>query len=214
MLRAGLRALISRQADMEVVAEAATGAETIAAVGDRDADVVVLDLSMPGMTAIEALQGILARRPRIRILVLTMHDDYVLASEMLRAGAAGYLVKTASHRELLSAIRAVNDGRTVLDVSLVGAPGGGAEAPAWRGPAPHPGWPEPQLSQREVDVLRLLAQGLTNREIGERLQVGVKSVETYRLRLSRKLDLKRRQDFIRYATENGLLDPTQAEADT
>ncbi len=191
---------------MEAVGDAADGRDAIRQVLEVAPDVVLLDITMPGPRADEVVQQIVAQRPETRVLMLTMHDDPVLARAMLAAGARGYVVKMASEAELLSAIRAVYAGRTFVDASLAGmqmaVPRGGGAARGARASAQ-------RLSQREQEVLELLSQGYTSREIAQRICVGIKSVETYRRRLTRKLGLKRRADVIRYALEIGILGATR-----
>lgn len=199
VLRSGLRLLLDGQPDMRVVAEAADGASAVRAVRDHRPDVVLLDLTMPeGGTG--AIERCLAAAPQAKILVLTMHDDPVYARAAIASGAAGYVVKLAADTELVSAIRAVHAGRVFIDVRLtqrrsdpeVVAPASAALPPA-------------RLSARERQVLVYLGQGFTNREIAERIKVGIKSVETYRQRVARKLGLRRRADFVQYALHTGLL---------
>jgi DNA-binding NarL/FixJ family response regulator len=202
VLRAGLRLLINGQPDMEVVAEAADGPEALRQVRAPRPDVVTLDLAMPG-GGMETIASLQQDCPRVRVLVLTMHDDPAYLRAALAAGASAYVVKAAADTELLSAIRAVSQGRTFVNLSLSEAlvqtvlgklpPAAGAEARA--------------LSEREKEVLELAAHGHTNQQIADRLFLSVKTVETYRARLMAKLGLETRADLVRYAATAGLLSP-------
>jgi len=193
ILRAGLRMLLDAQPDMAVVAEAADGEEAIRRAGGSRPDVAVVDLTMPGLSGVETLEGLRREAPATRLLVLTMHDDPGYARLALAAGASGHVIKDAESAELLAAIRAVHRGRTFVQV--------GAEPAAADPPRP----PVPALSPRERQVLELLAHGHTNREVADRLSLSVKTVETHRARLSDKLGLHSRADLVRLAIELGLL---------
>jgi two-component system response regulator NreC len=204
VLRAGLRMLIEAQSDMRVVGEAADGAETVRRAGEGETDVVLLDLSMPGPPATVTIERLARLDPSPRILVLTMHDDPVYLRTALQAGASGYIVKKAADVELLSAIRVVHDGGTFVNLTRPGESAGGDEIPRARRDSPAAGRPKP-LSRREVEVLRLLAQGHTNQEAADRLAVSIKTIETHRKRLSDKLGLKSRAELFRFAVEARLL---------
>jgi two-component system response regulator NreC len=201
VLRAGLRLLLNAQSDIVVVGEAADGLEVCERAPDLRPDVVVLDLSMPGSQSGNVIRDLRRLCPATRILVLTMHDDAAYLRAALAAGAAGYLVKSAADTELISAIRAVHAGRTFVDLTssrnrTIPDP----DASARQSQAPK------NLSRREGEVLRLVAQGNSNQQIAGLIRVSVKTVETYRARLSEKLGLKGRSDLYRYASESGLLD--------
>lgn len=197
VLRAGLAMLINSQPDMEVAAEAGDGAEAVDKARRGKPDVVILDLSMPRMHGLEALRRIRRDCPDTRVLVLTMHDDPAYGRSVLAAGALGYVTKKAADRELLVAIRAVREGRMFVDITQ-------AEAML---PRPSvPALPRDLLSQRQRQVLGLLAQGFTHQEIADRLAVSIKTVETYLARLGQKLGLKRRAELVKYALDTGLLD--------
>ncbi|HTO11963.1 MAG TPA: response regulator transcription factor [Candidatus Binatia bacterium] len=193
ILRAGLRMLLDAQPDMAVVAEAADGEEAIRRACGSRPDVAVVDLTMPGLSGVETLEGLRREAPATRLLVLTMHDDPGYARLAMAAGASGHVVKDAESAELLAAIRAVHRGRTFVQV--------GAEPT----PAEPPRPPAPPLSPRERQVLELLAHGHTNREVADRLALSVKTVETHRARLGDKLGLHTRADLVRLAIELGLL---------
>ena len=198
ILRSGLRMLFAAQPDMEVVAEAADGAEALRKIAALRPEVVLLDISMPGPPTAPLVQEILRRAPGTRILVLTMHDDPAYMQTALAAGAAGFVVKRAADAELLTAIRAVHGGRTFVDLTHT--------RPSLGAPVVNPTSRDALLTPRERQVLGLLAQGNTNQEIGDQIGVSVKTVETYRSRLGDKLGLRGRAALFRYAVEIGLLD--------
>jgi two-component system, NarL family, response regulator NreC len=199
VLRAGLKLLIGAEADMEVVGEAADGAEAVQRAHTTAPDVVLLDLTMPGGRGTRTIEDVVQLTPRPRVLVLTMHDDAASMQAALLAGASGYIVKKAADVELLTAIRAVHHGRTFVNLTRPG------EEPIARN-SPGGGHPKP-LSPREAEVLRLLAHGHSYREAAEHLGVSVKTIETHRRRLVDKLGLKSRADLFRFAVEVGLLEP-------
>jgi DNA-binding NarL/FixJ family response regulator len=202
VLRAGLRMLVGTQPDMDVVGEAADGPETVLKARATRPDVVVLDLSMPGSRGTQTIERLVRLEPSPRVLVLTMHDDPAYCEAAFLAGASGYLVKSEADVELLTAIRVLHCGRTFVDLTRPGAPTQGTAAKRASVAAGR----RQQLSRREAEVLRLLAQGHTNQEAAGRLAVSVKTVETYGRRLRDKLRLKSRAQLFRYAVESGLLD--------
>ncbi len=204
VLRAGLRMLINSQSDMEVAAEAADSAEALERVGLLQPDLVLMDITMPGGGGIPVIPAVLKACPKTRVLVLTMHDDPTYLRATMEAGATGYLVKSAADTELLTAIRTVAAGRTFVNL-----PGFAPDA-LTTGQRAEPTGPRDQpspLSEREREVLALVAQGHSNREIADRLGISIKTVETYRARLMEKLELRSRADLVRYALERGLLLP-------
>ena len=194
--------LLDAQSDIEVVGEAADGLEVSQRARELRPDVVLLDLSMPGPRSGNVIRTILETCPTTRVLILTMHDDAAYLRAALSAGAAGYVVKKVADSELLSAIRAVHAGRRFVDLT---------RTPHLAAPSSQPS----DLSRRERDVLRLLAQGNSNQQIAENLAISVKTVETHRARLSKKLRLKGRAELYRFAAESGLLDgdPLMSAAD-
>lgn len=198
ILRAGLRMLLAAQPDIVVLGEAADGAEAIRMAAALRPDVILMDLSMPGLRSGEAIRQVLAVCPEGRVLVLTMHDDPGYVTSALAAGAAGFVVKKVADSELLVAIRAVHSGRMFVDLSRALQPVPHPVA----GPAPVP----KALSRREREVLKMLAEGHSNQEVADRLRVSVKTAETYRTRLRAKLGLKGRADLYRFAVESGILD--------
>jgi len=209
VLRAGLRLLIGAQADMEVVGEAAGGPETVHIAQATTPHVVLLDLSMPGGRFTRTIEHLVRVAPGARVLVLTMHDDPAYLRAALLAGASGYIVKKAADVELLTAIRAVHNGRTFVDLTRPGEEVQGHEIQRVSRDSPAAEHSRP-LSGREAEVLRLLAQGHTNREAAHHLAVSVKTIETHRKRLSDKLGLKSRAQLFRFAVEAGLLEADAA----
>jgi two-component system response regulator NreC len=206
VVRAGLRTLLSAQDDIDVVGEADDGRVAIERAVELKPDVVVMDITMKGMGGLEATQAITQRLPDTKVLVLTMHENEEYLRQLLEAGATGYVLKQAVDTELVVAIRAVQRGEVFLYSSfsrlLLGDLVQGDEAER----------PDSQLdsyerlSQREREVLRLVALGHTNQEIADQLYLSVKTVETYRARVMNKLNLRSRSALVRYALQRGLLD--------
>lgn len=204
ILRAGLKALLNAQADMDVVAEAETGEEAVRIAQTTQPDIVLMDISMGGKGGVAATREILHACPATRVLMLTMHDDAAYVQQALDAGAAGYVLKRAADSELLAAIRAVQRGEAFLYPSVAkvliddylkmrksGEPVAAEEADL--------------LTAREREVLTLIAQGYSNHEIAEQLTVSVKTIETHKARIQEKLGLRTRAELVRYAIQKGLL---------
>jgi len=200
VLRSGLKLLINTQADMEVVGEAGTFPQALERAVTDKPNVICLDLSMPGGQGMQTIATLSRQCPQARILVLTMHDDPAYLRAALAAGACGYLVKKAADTELLTAIRAVADGRAfvIFDPSTVQD---GLAEPA----KPQTDGALSSLSAREREVLQLLAEGHTNQAIADSLFLSVKSIESYRARLLSKLGIKSRAELVRLAKQEGLL---------
>jgi two-component system, NarL family, response regulator NreC len=186
------------------VGEAADGDSAVRSAQAIAPNVVLLDLSMPGTRFTQTIEQLVRVAPSARVLVLTMHDDPAYLQAALHAGASGYIVKKAADVELLTAIRAVHQGRSFVDLTRPGEPAPGQQIRRLSRDSSPAGHPKP-LSQREAEVLRLLAQGHTNQEAADRLSVSVKTIETHRKRLSDKLGLKTRAQLFRFAVEGGLL---------
>lgn len=197
LLRTGLKLLINSQTDMEVIGEAASIADAVKLARQLVPHVVTLDLSIPGESGLDFLQQARAMGLTSRVLIVTMHDDPAYFRAALGAGAAGYVVKSAADHELLTAIRAVHGGR--LFVSMTNNREEATQFLTSPANSPQP------LSDREQQVLLFLAEGHTNKEIAERLDLSVKTIETYRARIATKLQLRSRADIVRYALEMGLL---------
>jgi DNA-binding NarL/FixJ family response regulator len=192
--------LIGSQRDLEVVGEASDGDEAVRKAAVLRPDVALVDITMPGSGGIKAIERIRQAAPATRVLVLTMHDVPAYLRAALAAGATGYVVKRAADSDLLAAIRDVHRGRTVLDPALSArVVQGGVRR---RGPASPTA--TALLSQREREVLELVAQGYTNQQIADHLGLSVKTVETYRARLVEKLGLQSRAELVRYALDSGV----------
>jgi two-component system, NarL family, response regulator NreC len=211
VLRAGLELLIKAQPDLAVVGQAASASEALREAQRLNPDVVILDLALPDGSGVAAIGRLRQACPATRVLVLTGHNEPSFLHASLAEGARGYLVKAVSDSELLSAIRAVHQGRVFVDLNVpADAQPGFPAAPA--GPPAGEGGTA-ALSRREREVLTLLAQGHTNREVADRLFLSVKTVETYRARVGEKLGLRSRADLVRYAVEVGLLAPGKVSSE-
>jgi two-component system response regulator NreC len=188
---------------MTVVAEAANGADAVQLAGQVRPDVVILDITMAEGGGLNAISRISQRDPAPQILMLTMHEEPAYLRTALAAGASGYVLKKSVDADLLSAIRAVSKGRTYVDSELAS----GLIQHAMPDRAKDSSKATEVLSERELQVLKLVAEGFSSREIAEQILVGVKTVETYRWRFAEKLGLKSRADIVRYALEVGMLSP-------
>lgn len=201
ILRAGLRMLIDAQSDMTVVAEAEDGNEAIQVAQKTSPDIAILDVTMPERGGLHAIHAILKNNPDTRILLLTMHEELAYLRTALTAGASGYVLKKSVDADLLSAIRAVYRGRTYVDSELASELIQHALPDRARSGTKL----TDVLSERELQVLKLVAEGFSSREIAQKIFVSVKTVETYRGRFAEKLGLSSRADIVRYALETGLL---------
>lgn len=206
VLRAGLAMLLNAQSDMEVAGEAGNGAEAVRSVQTTAPDLVVMDLSMGEHSGLEAISKVRSSSVGTKVLVLSMHTDASYVRMALAAGASGYVAKSVADTELLTAIRAVAQGRTFVDLAF--------EAQAVRSEVmeeyrqeseSRPADPIRRLSGREREVLSRVAQGFTNSQIAESLGISVKSIETYRARVLEKLGLRTRAELVRFALGSGLL---------
>ncbi len=203
VLRSGLTMLLNAQPDMVVVGEASDGDEAVQRTAELAPDVLLLDITMPGSSGVAVIHAIKAKELPVAILVLTMHEDGGFVVETLKAGAMGYIPKRAADSELIAAIRAVNSGEVHIYSSLVkaavgrmiGGDGDGESSPSSLDP----------LSPRETEILSLVAQGYSNRQIATDLNLSVKTIETYKARVMEKLDLHSRVELVRYALQHGLL---------
>jgi DNA-binding NarL/FixJ family response regulator len=205
VLRAGLRFLLNAEADMEVVGEASDGLEAVAKARQLCPDVIILDITMPGTGGLPAIRQIKKASPASKILILSMHDDESYLREALRAGASGYALKKAADTELLSAIRAVSRGEIFLDPSLTKILVTELIGNARKQREDETAKEVHRLSDRETEVLRLLAQGYTSQQVADMLFVSLKTVETYKARIMNKLGLRSRAQLVRYALQVGLL---------
>ena len=200
-VRHGLRLLIDSQADMKVISEASDGRGAIQSAITLKPDVVVMDISMPGMNGLAATRALKEQLPRIPIVTLTRHGDDAYVQELLRAGVSGYVLKQSAPTELLQAIRAAAAGGQYLDSTLT------ARVTArLLGRADKVSKPAATLSERESEVLRLIASGYSNKEIAGRLSLSVKTVEAHKANAMRKLGLRGRIDIVKYAVLQGWLE--------
>ncbi len=211
ILRAGLKMLVNSQTDMEVVSEAPDGEMAIQTARETRPDVALLDLTMPRIGGMKALEKMARDCRETRVLVLTMHDDPAYLRSALAAGASGYLLKRAVDSELLAAIRAVHRGGIFVDPRLANVLV--QEVLAKRSSKAGGARPVNILSDRELQVLRLVAQGYTSAEISKQIFVGVKTIETYRSRFIEKLGLRTRSDVVRFAVQMGLLTAEMLESE-
>lgn len=201
IVRTGLRALINSEPSMELVGEATAGYETLELVEKTRPDVLVLDLSMPDLDGIAVTRRIKPQFPHIHILILTLHEDEALLKAALKAGASGYILKRAAEAELISAIHTILRGDLYVDPSMVRRLL--IDDPL---PSTQITLSTESLTPREIDVLKLIVQGYTNRQIGEELSISVRTAESHRANLSEKLGLHSRVELVRYAREHGLID--------
>jgi DNA-binding NarL/FixJ family response regulator len=192
----GLRDLIAAEDDLALVGEATTGTAALKLIRETQPDVAVVDISMPEMNGILLSRRLLAEMPALKILVLTLHEDRTYLRQALEAGVQGYVLKRSASESLIEAIRTVAGCGTYVDPSI-------AMGPARVGRPNQVAFQE--LTSRETDVLKLVALGFTNKEIAGRLDIGVKSIETYKARGTEKLGLKSRADLVRYASAQGWL---------
>jgi DNA-binding NarL/FixJ family response regulator len=201
VVRQGLKLLINSQPDMTVVGEAADGAAVMEQASAVEPDIVVMDLSMPGMNGLVATRALKKARPSVEVVALTRHDDETFLQEVLRAGASGYVLKQSNPVEFLQAIRAVAAGGVYLDPAMTSRVADGllTRASVARDPTPSP------ISERETDVLRLIAVGHSNKEVAAQLKISVKTVEVHKANAMRKLGLAGRVDLIRYGVLQGWL---------
>ena len=202
VVRSGLKAVIGAAKDMVVVGEAATGTQAVAMAGRCDPDLVVMDLDMPDGDGLQATKAIVAKGPRPRVLILTMHTEEEHLLPLLQAGAAGYLLKNVADRELVDAIRAVAHGDVYVQHSASRVLVHGLTR---RDPAKADRERFETLSAREQDVLRLTAQGYTGPEIATQLAISPKTVDTYKQRINEKLGLNHRADYVKLAVRLNLL---------
>jgi DNA-binding NarL/FixJ family response regulator len=205
VVRAGLKAVLGGARDIEVIGEAKTGREAVTLAERFKPDVIVMDLSMPELDGTAATKEIVAKGLPVKVLILTMHveEDYLIP--LMEAGAAGYLVKSAADRELVDAVRAVAHGDLYVRASAARVL---AKNLTKKDPAKEERERFDKLTERERDVLKLVAQGFSAPEIGERLFISPKTVDTYKQRIQEKLGLSHRSDYVQLALKLGLLSKT------
>ncbi len=197
IVRQGLKLILAAHADLQVIGEAANGNQAVELAAKLRPDIVLLDVQMPELNGIEATQKMVAANPRIRILVLSMHKEAVYVRKILRAGARGYILKDAIDTELLSAIRSVANGDGYISPAVSGA---------LNDKAKDSNDPVGLLSAREREVLLLIAEGKTNKEIATRLNLSVYTVDSHRGKIMEKLNLHSAGELVRFAMKNGLVD--------
>lgn len=201
IVRAGLRRIVEDSGDMEVIAEAADGNEAVEKTTAVRPDVAVVDISMPGIDGLEVVSRLQDQLPDLPVIILTMHEEEQYVVRSISAGAKGYITKRSAPENLVAAIRRVHSGGRYLSneaaelLALRVARGGEGSSPI------------DSLSNREIQVLRRLAMGQTNREIAEIYDISVKTVDTYRFRLLKKLNLRNNAEVSRFAIQNGLIEP-------
>jgi len=205
VFRAGLRALLEKEQDMRIVAEAADGFEAAREAACRDIDVLLLDITMPGLTGPQVVEIVRQKKPELAIVVLTMHEDQQYLRELFRRGVRAFVLKRSSGQELVSAIRAAHRGEHYVDPSMAGRylfslTGETAERDTSDQLA--------RLTPREREVCTLLAYGHTNAEIAGQLTISDRTVETHRSNIMTKLKLKSRAELVRFAIDSGLLELT------
>jgi two-component system response regulator NreC len=201
IVRAGLRALLLEDATFNLVGEAVGGYEAIELVEKTNPEVLILDLSMPDLDGIAVTRKVKPQFPELKILILTLHEDEALLREAIKAGAAGYILKRAAEAELISALRVILRGDLYIDPSMMR---GLFEEP--RLSEAKQKNPTESLTPRETEVLRLIVEGYTNRQIGQELNISIRTVEGHRANISDKLGLHSRVELVRYARQNGLID--------
>ncbi len=203
ILRAGLRAILNAEPDIEVVDEAGDGQEAVAKADRLRPDVVLMDISMPVMDGLEATRRIQECCPEAKVLVLTVHDNEEYLFQVLKAGGSGYVVKKSADTELISAIRAVHRGEAFLSPMATKMVIGGFIQAVGREKTKQD---YTNLTNREEEVLKLITEGHTNQEIADRLFISVKTVESHRAHILDKLELHTRADLVKYARTHGMLD--------
>jgi len=203
IVREGVRMILAKESDLEVVGEAGDGEQALELTERLRPDVVIMDISMPGMGGIEATQTIRTRHPEVQVLALTMHEDESYIFQLLRAGAAGYVLKRAAAQDLVQAVRAAAKGEAFLYPSVarkvvedyLKRVEMGEERQRYDG-----------LTAREKEILTLIAQGLSNQQIAEKLFISIKTVQTHRAHVLEKLKLHDRTELVRYAIRKGLIE--------
>ena len=203
IVREGLKQIIAKTSDMTVVGEASDGQELLEKVRGHSIDVILLDISMPGRSGLDVLKQLKTQWPKMRLLVLSQHPEDRYALRVLRAGAAGYMTKESASEQLITAIRKVAAGGKYVSPSL-------AETLATELDDPGDKPPHASLSDREYEVMRMMAEGKSVSEIGEELSLSVKTISTYRTRILSKMNMTKNADIIHYGIRYGLIETTAA----
>lgn len=198
VVRQGFRAILSQQADMQIVGEASNGRDVITLAEELKPDLIVMDVAMPELNGMEATRRLAGSLPRTRVLALSMHKDSVYVREMLKAGARGYLLKDAGEHDLLEAVRAVARGGEYISPSVQDALNSTYKM--------HGTTPLDLLTSREREVLQLIAEGKTNKEVATGLNISVFTVDAHRGRIMEKLNVHNVNELVRFAVRNGLVD--------
>lgn len=199
IMRDGLRQILSATTDIVIAAEAGNGDEVLAKLKQEDFDVLVLDLSMPGISGIELIKRVMIERPKQHVLILSMHKEELYAVRTLKAGASGYVCKDSASSQLIAAIRKVASGGRFVSPEV-------AESLAMEVSPQHHNLPHTQFSDREFQIFRMIAAGKSITEIAEILMLSVKTVSTYKTRILEKLHLANAAELIRYGLKHGLID--------
>ena len=199
IVREGLKQILGAQADFQVVAEASDGHEALKRVRELEFDVLLLDMSMPGKSGVELIKQVKAEKPKLRILILTMHEEHQYAVRAIRAGASGYLTKEGASAQLVTAIRKVASGGAYISAEV-------AEQLALNAMPDATAAPHERLSDREFQVFRMIAEGKSVSEIADRLNLSVKTVSTHKANVLAKMGLSTQGELIRYALENDLVE--------
>jgi DNA-binding NarL/FixJ family response regulator len=203
VVRQGLRFILDTEPDLEVVAEASNGNEAVARALRDDIDLAILDIAMPTMTGLQAARELSKRRPDLKMLILSMHDDEGYLYEALKAGTSGYVLKSVADRDLVEAVRAAMRGEPFLYAGAERARVRDYVQAARAGETP----PEDPLTPREQQIVKLIAESNTNRQIAELLTISEKTVETHRANILEKLGMRDRVELTRYAIRRGFVEP-------
>ncbi len=199
IVRKGLVQVVAETPDMEVCGEASGAQETLSLLRQHDCSVVVLDISMPGRSGLDALKDIKRQYPHLPVLILSTHSEDEYAVRVLKAGAAGYLTKRSAPKELIAAIRKVHAGGKYISESVAEKLASNLETSA--GQAPHE-----SLSDREHHVMRMIASGMTLKQIADELSLSEKTISTYRTRIMEKMNMRKNTELVRYVMQHGLLE--------
>jgi DNA-binding NarL/FixJ family response regulator len=205
IVREGLRQLLQASVDFDIVSEARDGHEVMQRVRELDFDVLLLDMSMPGKSGMELIKQVKSERPRLRILVLSMHQEHQYAVRAIKAGASGYLTKESASSQLAAAIRKVASGGAFISAEV-------AEQLALGAMPQAEGLPHTALSDREYQVFRLLVSGKTVSDIGEELNLSVKTISTHKARLLQKMGVANQTELVHYAIRHRLIDESDTSA--
>jgi|SRR5215213_3589643 len=200
-VREGLKLIVNSQADMEVIGEANNGSAAIKLARELAPDIVVMDISMPELNGLKATKKLKQVCPNVKVLTLTRHTDDAYLQQLIQAGASGYVLKQSAPTELIRAIHTISEGKSYLDPALTNKVMGGYASRA----ASLRGTKKSDLTDREAEVLRMIAWGYSNKEIAARMDISVKTVEAHKANAMQKMDMRSRIDIVRYAILQGWL---------